>query len=231
MTNKSMKDINFDEINAILFDFDGVLAESMNVKTEAFKKLFEKFGPDVVKKVVNHHIENGGISRYEKIRHYYSEFLNKSLSDEEVNTIAEKFSTLVVDKVVESEWVKGVKDFLEKYYNHIDFYVVSGTPQKELELIIKKRNMQKYFKGVYGTPATKPEITRNIIKDNNYDKEKIIFIGDSLSDYKAAEKSKIGFLGIVESNKSIFPYGTKTTPDFSEIDLQKLKDLLRRSFF
>jgi HAD superfamily hydrolase (TIGR01549 family) len=209
---------SINDYQTILFDFDGVLAESMNVKTEAFIILFEEFGEKIVKKVVNHHIENGGISRYEKIRYYYSQFLNKLLSDEEVNAIAEKFSTLVVDKVVESESVKGVKDFLEKYFNHMDFYVVSGTPQKELELIIIKRDMQKYFKGIYGTPATKPEIIGKIIKENNYNKEKIIFIGDSLSDYNAANKVDIPFLGRVpKDEKSMFPKDTKIFENFHEI--------------
>lgn len=215
MTNKSIHDINFNEIDAILFDFDGVLAESMNVKTEAFRILFEKFGEDIVKKVVKHHIENGGISRYEKIRYYYSEYLNKPISDKEVDEIAEKFSSLVINKVVESEWVKGVKEFLEKHYKDMNFYVVSGTPQIELERIIKKRNMEKYFKGIFGTPATKPEITRKIIKENNYNKEKIIFIGDSLSDYNAAKEVGIPFLARVPAGeKSMFPKKTKWIVDF-----------------
>ena len=133
---------NFD-IKVILFDFDGVLCECMDVKTQAFIELFQSYGEDVVKKIVQHHIENGGISRYEKIRYYYKEFLKKPITEEEVNKIAENFSKLVVEKVIASEWVRGAKDFLEKNYKKIDLFVVSGAPQQELDLVVKERKMGK----------------------------------------------------------------------------------------
>lgn len=207
------------KFEAILFDFDGVLAESMNVKTEAFAKLFEKFGEEIVNKVVAHHIENGGISRYDKIEYYYSEYLNQQISKKEVDDIANEFSHLVVERVIRSPWIKGARDFLEKHYKTMDFYVVSGTPQKELELIIEKRKMQKYFKAVYGTPATKPEITRRIIQEKGYNKEEVLFVGDSLSDYRAAKEVNIPFLGVVsENNNSPFPEKIHTIIDFINIE-------------
>jgi len=147
-----MNKIDIDSYQAILFDFDGVLCECMDVKTEAFAELFKPFGEEIVKKVVKHHIENGGISRYHKIRLYYGEFLGSPITDDKVNEIAEKFSKLVVEKVIASDYVKGAKELLEKYYKKIDLYVVSGTPQEELDLVVNKRGMRKYFKGVYGTP-------------------------------------------------------------------------------
>ncbi len=43
------------EIKAIFFDFDGVLADSVEIKTLAFAKLFEQYGKEVVNIVVEHH--------------------------------------------------------------------------------------------------------------------------------------------------------------------------------
>jgi HAD superfamily hydrolase (TIGR01549 family) len=211
-------DFSIHNYQAILFDFDGVLAECMDVKTEAFAQLFEEFGNDIVKKVVNHHIENGGISRYKKIQYYYSDFLNKEISKDKVNQIAQKFSDLVVKKVIESDWVKGAKEFLEKYISKLDFYVVSGTPQEELDLIIKKRDMGKYFKEIYGSPKTKAEIANIIIEESNYDKKKVLYIGDSLSDYKNAMEANIQFLGRVPKNMdSYFPKNTPYITEFTDI--------------
>ena len=53
-------------IKAIIFDFDGVLVESLDIKTRAFAKLFGPEGPDMAKRVVDYHLQNGGVSRYEK---------------------------------------------------------------------------------------------------------------------------------------------------------------------
>ena len=41
-------------VNAIIFDFDGVVLESLNVKKNAFKKLYEPYGSDISKRVVEH---------------------------------------------------------------------------------------------------------------------------------------------------------------------------------
>ena len=211
-------DFSVDNYQAILFDFDGVLAECTDVKSDAFAQLFEEFGYDIVMKVIDHHVKNGGISRYKKIQYYYSEFLNKEISQEKVNQIAQQFSDLVVKKVIESRWVKGAKDFLEKYYKKLDLFVVSGTPTGELDLIIKKRGMNKYFKGVYGSPDTKPTIARKIIRENNYFYHNILYIGDSLSDYYDAKKAGINFLGRVkEGMESNFPEHTKIISNFNEI--------------
>ena len=215
-----MSKIDIDSLQAILFDFDGVLCECMNVKTEAFIELFRSYGDDIVKKVVKHHIENGGISRYHKIRLYYGEYLGAPITEDEVNEIADKFSKLVVKKVIESDYVKGAKEFLEKYYKKIDMYVVSGAPQEELDLVVDERNMRKYFKGIYGTPTLKPVHFERIISDNNYDIDKIIYIGDSLSDMRNAQEVNVPFLGrITEENQGFFPENIPTISDFNDINL------------
>ena len=59
-------------IKAIIFDYDGVIAESVNVKTEAFAEMYKPYGESILKKVVSHHEANGGISRFEKFRIYHN---------------------------------------------------------------------------------------------------------------------------------------------------------------
>jgi HAD superfamily hydrolase (TIGR01549 family) len=213
---KKMKQ-NIELFQAILFDFDGVLAESMDIKTEAFGKLFEPFGKDVVEKVVTHHVKNGGISRYKKIKFYYSVFLNQEISDEKLNDLANQFSDIVVNRVIDSAWVEGVKDFLEKYYEKLDLYVVTGTPQKEIEKIIKERFMQKYFKKLFGSPLTKTEIAKIIIEENKYDSRKVLYIGDTFSDYRDAKNAGIQFIGRLTSDENTFPEDIEVFHNFNEL--------------
>ena len=59
-----------------------MIAESVNVKTEAFASLYESYGKDVVKKVLQHHLANGGVSRFEKFKIYHKELLNIELNDQ-----------------------------------------------------------------------------------------------------------------------------------------------------
>ena len=54
-------------IKSIIFDFDGVIAESTNIKTDAFVSLYSKYSEEVQATVKNYHLKNSGISRYKKI--------------------------------------------------------------------------------------------------------------------------------------------------------------------
>ena len=107
-------------LKGIIFDFDGVIAESVQVKTDAFAALYSAFGDDIVKKVIDHHESNGGMSRFEKIKYYHKTFLNIALTKKEIIRLADRFSDLVIDKVIKAPYVPGVfKDIqqnFEKYY-------------------------------------------------------------------------------------------------------------------
>ena len=54
-------------IKNVLFDFDGVIIDSMPIKTEGFRKVFEGFEPAAVEKLLDYHNLNGGLSLYVKI--------------------------------------------------------------------------------------------------------------------------------------------------------------------
>ena len=97
-----------------IFDFDGVLVNSVNVKTEAFAEMYRTFGDDVVKKVVDHHLLNGGISRYEKFRYYHSDILGIPSSNNKIKELSIQFSKLVVRKVIEKVVQGGHKVILRK---------------------------------------------------------------------------------------------------------------------
>ena len=51
----------------IFWDFDGVIKESVSIKTDAYIKIFEPYGKNIQDLVKNHHEINGGVSRFEKI--------------------------------------------------------------------------------------------------------------------------------------------------------------------
>jgi hypothetical protein len=60
------------EFKIIFWDFDGVIKDSVIVKSKGYEKLFLSFGKEVVERVNQHHEANGGVSRFEKIPLYLS---------------------------------------------------------------------------------------------------------------------------------------------------------------
>ena len=88
----------------IFWDFDGVIKESLEVKSNAFFKLFEKFGHDIALKVRSHHEDNSGVSRYEKLPVYLS-WAGKKPTENLISEYSVKLSKLVKQDVIESKWV------------------------------------------------------------------------------------------------------------------------------
>ena len=173
-------------IQAIIFDFDGVILESADIKTEAFRKLFNHY-PDHVHAVVDYHMQNMGISRYEKFRHIFTHILKMPLSAELEKELGEKFTNTVFEEILSTEFVPGAYEFLAQNYEKYDFFIASGTPQLELEEIIQRRNISDFFREVHGTPRKKNEIIKDILLRFGFIPKEVVFVGDAISDRLAAE--------------------------------------------
>jgi len=193
------------KVQAVIFDFDGVLVESVDVKTKAFAALYKEYGQKIVNQVVEYHLLNGGISRFEKFRYYQNVLLGQSLSSDEERDLGIRFSEMVVDAVVAAPWVEGALQFLKNYYKRIPLFIASGTPIQEIKEVVMRRNMSKYFVSVHGSPAEKSEIILEICEKNRFDPNWVTMVGDALADYEGAKKSGARFVGRISGKDNIFP--------------------------
>jgi len=200
-------------IRAIIFDFDGVILDSVDIKTKAFARLFEEHGLEVVEQVVAYHLAQCGISRFRKFAHIYENILHRPMPDGESERLGEKFSALVFDEVVKAAWIPGAVEFLREHHTRYQCFVASGTPEDELVRIVRLRELEKYFAGVFGTPATKEEITRRIFAEHGLESSEVLFVGDALTDFNAAKACDVSFVGITSGSSDPFPPGTKVLPD------------------
>ena len=188
-------------IEAVIFDFDGVLVESSEIKTEAFRRLFRGY-PDKVDAIVEYHKENMGISRYVKFRYFYEKILGQELSRDKETELGERFSRLVREKVITAPFVTGTLDFLNAHYTEMPFFIASGTPQEELVYITRKRGLSRYFKEIHGTPRKKPEIIEDILSRYSWPPSNVIFVGDAESDLKAAQETGVCFIARITPGNS-----------------------------
>jgi len=197
--------------DAIFFDFDGVILDSVDVKTRSFAEMFKVYGEEIERQVVNYHLTHGGISRFEKFRYFYENFLHLSISEDELQGLGEEFSRITFAGVVNSSFIDGALDALATLKEKkILSFVVSGTPQDELGKIVSIKKISHFFAEVHGSPRTKSEILLDIMSRFALTKEKCLFVGDAMTDYDAASAVGIDFLGVVALNKvSPFPENTK----------------------
>ena len=186
-------------LKGIIFDFDGVIAESVQVKTDAFAMLYKPYGDNVVENVIKHHEANGGMSRFEKIKLYHGQFLNKMITNDEIKEFANQFSDLVVKKVIDSPYVPGVLEYIKKKSKRYGLFISTGTPTNEMNQILDGRAISHYFNQVYGSPEKKELHIAKIISKYNYMPDELIFYGDANTDIDAAEKFNIPFVLIKNS--------------------------------
>ncbi|MCK5322499.1 MAG: HAD family hydrolase [Desulfobulbaceae bacterium] len=192
-------------IRVIVFDFDGVLVNSVSVKDEAFYQLFLPHGKENASRAFTYHKNHPGMFRGEKIRRIFEETLGLSPSAEEISAQKSLFSRMVVEKIIAAPSVPGALTFLQKNSNQ-PLYVVSAAPQNEVREIVIKRGINKHFKSVFGGPAKKRDLLLHVFEIEQCDAKELLFVGDSLSDLKAAEEAEVRFLGIAPPGKdNIFP--------------------------
>ena len=186
-------------LKGIIFDFDGVIAESVQVKTDAFASLYEQYGDNIVTKVIEHHEANGGMSRFKKIKLYHESFLNKAITNEEIEDLANQFSKLVVRKVIDSPYVPGVLKYIQKCYEKYNLFISTGTPTNEIKQILSARDIAEYFIGIHGSPEKKSLHITKIISKYNYHPDELIFYGDANTDINAAKQASVPFILIKNS--------------------------------
>ncbi|MDR9365957.1 MAG: HAD-IA family hydrolase [Balneolaceae bacterium] len=183
------------DIEAIIFDFDGVILDSANIKTEAFLELFKNY-PAHQQAIKEYHIENQGITRYKKFEWIYKELLDKPYNKEIKNKLGSDFSALVFEKIMETDAIPGAMEFLESLRNNIPAYIASGTPDKELHKIINNRNLSKYFKAAYGSDISKEEAIDRVVELESVEYSELLFIGDATTDYLAASARDVPFIAV-----------------------------------
>lgn len=197
--------LNPDKYNAFFFDFDGVIVDSLDIKAQAFGELFKDYGKDVVENVVGYHLNNGGISRYEKFKYYYKSLLNKEINQKIMDDLDKRYSQIVVEKVVKASFIKGAMGFIKRL-NELqkECFIISATPQEEINNIAKLKQINIFFKDIVGSPKKKQEnleylLDKYLIKGNE-----AVYFGDAKSDYEAAVEHNIHFVGVASiKNKEL----------------------------
>ena len=192
-------------IKAIILDFDGIILETNHIKGKGFVHLFREYPQDIQEKVKEAHRINGGLSRYKIFEIVYRDFLKKPLTEDIKNRLAQEFSDYCYKEILRAAFVPGMDTFLSWAYQKYPLFIISGTPEDEVRNTVKVHKLDKYFKGIYGSPRTKTQLCQFILDEFNYSTSDVIFVGDSINDLEGAEETGIPFVARIRNdNAEIF---------------------------
>ena len=195
----------------LIWDFDGVIKDSVELKGEIFRKLFEDQKIDIKNKIYKHHNVNGGLSRFKKLQKYldWSSYENTITN---LNLFAKQFSDLLVKEVINANYIEGVENYLRRNHSRQKFFLVTATPEEEILKITNEfmndpmmLEIFEYFKIIIGYPRTKEEGFKLIFNESGIDNPDFVVIGDSLSEYNAAKKYSLKFVLRIDKSKRKIP--------------------------
>lgn len=200
-------------IKCLVFDCDGVILDSVPVKTKAFRRLAEPYGEEAADRFVIYHARHGGVSRYKKFEWFFDEIVGRPIKPEESEAWGKKFEEYALDEVRRCRMIPGAMETLEKWRGVLPMYVCSGAPSGELNLVLSERKLDGFFQGIYGSPPAKAQLLREITRVSLLDPADAVMVGDSSTDRDAAEYAGTQFYGVgPELRGGQFPWSEDLTP-------------------
>ena len=188
----------FRKYNSLIFDCDGVILNSNQIKTNSFRKILKEYNQEAVEDFLNYHKKNGGISRYVKLDNFLKNILPKyhkdyQIKSNELRNLLTKYSEVCTHSLCNAEVTHNLEEMRE-ITGDIPWIIVSGGDQNELRKVFKHKDISQYFTGgIFGSPDNKIDILNREIKKNNINFPALMF-GDSKLDHVVASFHKIDFI-------------------------------------
>ncbi len=200
----------------IIFDFDGVIVDSNEVRINGFIRLYQNRYPWAIDEFRRYLRLNSGLSRYKKIEYFYKNILRIEPELIILTKDAEDYSSIVTSDVIKAPFIDGSIDFIKKNINRFEYAMISSSNQLELIKICMSRDIDKYFTEILGSPIEKNKNIERFIRNKNAIKSEIVYVGDTKYDEIAALNSGISFVGF--GQKSEFSQTEKVVNTYAELE-------------
>lgn len=202
-------------IKAVVFDVDGVLADTGTTNYIFFKKIFKKAGFKFTTK-----------KNYLQLYYHLplKEVVNlvskgkKKLNLEEIYSLIEEIGYPYNLMKVPKEEIKIIEKLSKKY----DLAIVTSRVREGAWRFLKTSKLEEYFKTAvsfedYSKPKPDPEPLLVLLKRLNLRPEEIVYIGDAQSDFEASKGAGVKFIGFYLYSGKKIKGAYKNVKSFREI--------------
>lgn len=186
-------------MKVIVFDFDGVIIPSEQIKQHGYEWMFTEWGevaPLDAIRAAREEFSNARGNRYDIIRSILIRTGRTEELDAAVEMYAERFNMAVSKRLNEFQVDRSVLRMLERLSKDSALYINSNTPDEPLCRLVDTLGIRAYFKGVFGSSGTKRENLRMIAEREGVRPSDVVFIGDGAGDLSAAREYGCEFVGI-----------------------------------
>lgn len=178
--------------SVVVLDLDGVILKTNFIKYRAMLSLFADYG-DLQGRISDYILAQGGVPRREKFIEILRNIIGTTPTEPLLTNYLQRYAHALEYELAIAPLVDGVADFLVARSH--TFYVSSSAPDAEVARQLARRNLSHYFATVYGLQTPKAEALRQIVAA--HPTATVVFFGDSVGDWEAAQEAGVGFVGVV----------------------------------
>ena len=176
-----------------MFDCDGVVLDSNRIKTEAFRTAALPFGPESADRLRAYHLENGGVSRYLKFRHFLESIVEGEAPAGSYERLLDRYAAEVGRGLSTASVAPGLQRIRDETRS-ATWILASAGDQTELRGVFEERGLSRFFDGgIYGSPTPKDEILASC-RDRGLLDRPALFLGDSRYDFEVASEFGLDFV-------------------------------------
>lgn len=219
-------------IKCVVFDFDGTLVDSNDIKRQTFFEIASPWDPagNIVAEVIERW---PSADRYVKAHKIAEALIRKKLMpsiysvEEWAARLANEYTVRCEDAIACCAEMPGATQALEKLCGMgLLLFVNSATPAEPLLRLLHLRNWAHFFQAIYGAESSKVDNLSSIALEAGVDRHEMVHVGDQPDDQWGAEQFGCHFVAMAACNSG--PADMENTLLVN--DLRELPDLFAKVF-
>lgn len=189
---------------AIIFDWDGTLADTKFVVVNSFQKVLQEIGCKVSHDFLEKQIGIGA-------RNMFKNALKATeipFDERMIDKLVEKKIKLQMELIEKVSLFEGVVELLDGLPNKVKIGLATMSNRRVIDKLLKEKGIRKYFDYVITAddvikPKPNPEIFLNCAMKLNCQPEKCVVVEDSIFGVKAAKEAKMKCIAIPSGAYSV----------------------------
>jgi phosphoglycolate phosphatase-like HAD superfamily hydrolase len=180
---------------ALVFDFDGTLVDSNEIKWRAFEICFAEFR-EQLDGITAYCRQNNHTGRSEKFRYVYEHILGLDYNAGIERALEDRFAAATTCQIIEAPEIPGASRLLAGAASCHIMALLSSTPHEPLLQIVSERGWRSYFTEIQGAPVNKAAWLRAFRERHGLGEHDMVFFGDTPEDAAAARAAGCTFVAV-----------------------------------